>query len=191
MQKYAILKIGRILLFAAFFAIIVTTTRSHAQYRQRATVGDGIVFEDKIKVATAQVSEQPVNKKEVPGPDLIYEAWKALEDNDIKRVETVTDQIFKRYGEEARRMQASLKEYPWGSMEKIRHYQPLNDVGTAYFILGEIYRKNNNLAAAKLAYQVVIDHYFYSQTTDNCLMWKPVEAAKDKMYHLSENENLW
>ena len=137
--------------------------------------------EDNVRVDATQASEQSDNKKEVPGLDLIHEAWKALEDNDIKRVETVTDQILKRYGDEARRMQASLKEYPWESMEKIRHYQPLNDVGTAYFILGEIYRRNNNLAAAKLAYQEVIDHYFYSQTTDNCLMWKPVEAAKEKM----------
>ena len=88
-------------------------------------------------------------------------------------------------------MQASLTEYPWESMEKIRQYQPLNDVGTAYFILGETYRKNSNRAAARLAYQQVVDHYFYSQVADECLVWKPVEVAKQRLEALSNKEKNW
>lgn len=110
------------------------------------------------------------------------QAWRSLLDADIESTVIYTNKVVDLYGEEAKKMQESLTEYPWQSKDDIFSYWALNDVGTSLFIQGEAYRKDGQLEAAKEAYKRVIEEFFYAQCWDpKGWFWKPAEAAQEKL----------
>lgn len=112
-------------------------------------------------------------------------AWKALSDDDLDAVKAYVAKNLELYEKKASEMQAGLTEYPWESNEKIFEYWALNDVGTSLFILGEAYRKADQLDKAKEAYQRLVDEFYYAQCWDNGgWFWKPAEAAQGKLAEL-------
>lgn len=113
---------------------------------------------------------------------LVSKAWNALSKNDIEAVLAYTNKCIELYADKAAEMQADLKEYPQGENSEIFGYWALNDIATAYFIQGEVYRKAKMMDKAKEAYQVVIDNYKYGQCWDTGgWFWKPAEAAQEKI----------
>jgi len=113
---------------------------------------------------------------------LASKAWDALDKGDVEAVLAFTNKCVELYGEEAKKMQASLTEYPTGSNQEIFNYWALNDVGTCLYIQGEAYRKANMNEEAKEAYKKVVDNYGFSQSWDpKGWFWKPAEAAKEKI----------
>lgn len=116
---------------------------------------------------------------------LVRKAWEALSIKNLDMVKGYTDKVISLYAPNAKSMQASLKEYPWESKEKIFSYWALNDIGTAYFILGEVYRLNNKKVEAIEAYKTLISDYSYAQCWDTQgWFWKPSEAAQQKVIEL-------
>lgn len=122
---------------------------------------------------------------------LITKAWKALSDNDLEAVLAYTNKCSELYANQAKKMQASLTDYPSGSNDEIFAYWALNDVATGYFIQGEAYRKAEMKDEAKAAYQKVIDEYSYGQCWDNGgWFWKPAEASKEKIAMIESGSSL-
>lgn len=113
---------------------------------------------------------------------LTTKAWDALSKGDVEAVLAYTNKCIELYGEEAKKMQASLKEYPTGSNQEIFNYWALNDVGTCLYIQGEAYTKANMTEEAKDAYKKLVDNYGFAQSWDTKgWFWKPAEAAKEKL----------
>lgn len=113
---------------------------------------------------------------------LATKAWEALDKGDIEAVLVYTNKCIELYGEQARTMQASLKDYVTGTDKEIFSYWALNDVATCLFIQAEAYRKANMMDEAKEVYKKLIDNYSFGQCWDlKGWFWKPAEAAKEKL----------
>ncbi|MBF0571857.1 MAG: tetratricopeptide repeat protein [Candidatus Omnitrophica bacterium] len=113
---------------------------------------------------------------------LTTKAWGALAGNDVKMVEIYVNKTVEMYGAKAKEMQASLKEYPYESKEKIHSFWALNDVGTSLYILGLAYQNAGRKDDARKAYKQVVDEYLYAQCWDiKGWFWKPAEAAQQKL----------
>ena len=114
---------------------------------------------------------------------LATKAWKALGDKDLDGVLVYTNKCLELYSENARAMQAGLKEYPVGDDQKIFSFWALNDVATCLFIQGESYRQAGKMDDAKKSFNRVIQEFSFGQTYDAAkkLFWKPVDAVKEKL----------
>ncbi len=117
---------------------------------------------------------------------LTTKAWEALGRADLDAALTYANKCIEMYEEEARKMQASLQGFPTHEpKEETFKYWALNDVGTAFFIKGEILMKQNNPAAAKAAYEKLAREFSYAQCWDTRgWFWKPGEAAKQKVLEI-------
>lgn len=122
---------------------------------------------------------------------LINYAWKSLDEKDYSAVISYAEKCLELYGDEAARMQGGLTDYPSGSNEDIFKYWALNDVATILFIQGEAFRKADDAAKARLAYQRIRDEFSYGQAWDpQGFFWKPAEAAKEKLFVLTSMPQL-
>ncbi|MDP2939494.1 MAG: tetratricopeptide repeat protein [Candidatus Omnitrophota bacterium] len=118
---------------------------------------------------------------------LTTKAWEALDKGDIEAVLAFTNKCITLYTEQAKAMQASLKDYvkseaEGGTNQDVFNYWALNDIGTCLFIQGEAFRKAKMDEEAKEAYKTVIDKYSFAQCWDpKGWFWKPAEAAKERL----------
>ena len=116
---------------------------------------------------------------------LATKAWEALSKGDVEAVLAYTNKCVELYGEEAKKMQASLKDFIKGSKQQIFSYWALNDVGTCLFIQGAQYLKAGNPVEAKRAFDRIIEEFSFAQCWDpQGWFWKPVDAAKEKLAEL-------
>jgi len=126
---------------------------------------------------------------------LTTKAWQSLDKGDIEAVLAFTNKCIELYGEQAKVMQASLKDYvkgasAGGSDKDVFSQWALNDVGTCYFIQGEAYRKAKMVEEAKEAYKTVVDKYSFAQTWDSKgWFWKPAEASKERLAAIESGKN--
>ncbi|MBF0387920.1 MAG: tetratricopeptide repeat protein [Candidatus Omnitrophica bacterium] len=112
-------------------------------------------------------------------------AWEALAKKDLDGVQAYVNKNIELYGARAREMQASLKEFPWESQEKIYSFWALNDVGTSLFILGQAYRNAGKNVEALTIFKQLAKEYGYSQCWDTQgWFWKPAEAAEQQIIEL-------
>jgi len=122
---------------------------------------------------------------------LTTKAWGAFGEGDIEAVLAYTNKCLELYGDQARKMQGTLNDYPEGANDHIFSYWALNDVATSLFIQGEAYRKANMKDEAKQVYRRVIDDYKFGQAWDTKgWFWKPAEAAKEKLVMLESGSSL-
>ncbi len=122
---------------------------------------------------------------------LISKAWTALEKGDVEEVLVYTNKCIELYGEQAKKMQASLTDYAKGANQDIFNYWALNDVATGLFIQGEAYRKAKMTDEAKEVYQKLINEYSFGQCWDTKgWFWKPSEAAKEKLALINSGSNV-
>ncbi len=118
---------------------------------------------------------------------LTVKAWDALNKGDVEAVLAFTNKCITLYSEQAKAMQASLKEYVKGAAEggsdqEVFNLWALNDVGTCLFIQGQAYQKAGMDEEAKEAHKTVIEKYSFAQCWDpKGWFWKPAEAAKQKI----------
>ena len=117
---------------------------------------------------------------------LVQKAWSSLKAKDLEAVEAYVNKTDKFYSVKARAMQASLQTYATGSNEKIFKYWALNDVGTAWFILGQAYQNAGKDQQAAKAYNKVIKDYSFAQCWDpHGFFWNPTEAAQQRLADLN------
>ena len=105
--------------------------------------------------------------------------WVAVQqevmDGDYRGVVKQTEQVIRRYAQEAVLMQDGLTERPWESHERILSFMPLNIVGSAYMVKAAAHRELGETEQAIAAYQTVLDHYSYAQ----CFSQPPTRTAPD------------
>jgi len=111
---------------------------------------------------------------------LQVKAWEALGAGKYADAVKYTEKCSELYGDEAKKMQASLTAKP--PTDVVHDYWALNDVGTCYFIKGEALMKLNRNTEALAAYEVVTDQFYYAQAWDpKGWFWAPADAAKQKI----------
>jgi tetratricopeptide (TPR) repeat protein len=116
---------------------------------------------------------------------LVQRMWGALGKKDVDAANAYYAKLTGLYGETAKKMQAGMTEYAWETPEKIHSFWALNDVGTATFIMAELYRVVGKNDDAMAMYKKVVNEYLYAQCWDpNGWFWKPAEAAQQKMIEL-------
>jgi tetratricopeptide (TPR) repeat protein len=121
---------------------------------------------------------------------LTSNAWKAVEQGAYDDALAYTAMCIEKYEEAAHEMQASLDDYPVTEpREETFQYWALNDVGTCYFIRGEIFFKQGKLDAAKTAYGKCAEDFKYAQCWDpKGWFWKPGAAARQKLVEIEFDE---
>ncbi|MBF0490038.1 MAG: tetratricopeptide repeat protein [Candidatus Omnitrophica bacterium] len=122
---------------------------------------------------------------------LVQKAWASLASSDLEATEAYVHKTDQYYASKAKEMQSRLQDYASGSKENIFKYWALNDVGTAWFILGEAYRMSGNKEEAIRSFNKVISDFSYSQCWDiKGWFWKPAQAAKEKIAMIQSGLNL-
>lgn len=118
---------------------------------------------------------------------LVVKAWGSLAEKDYNALAAYAKKCIELYGQKAAEQQASLKEF--APKENAFDYWALNDVGTAYFILGKAYREQKLTEEAREAFKKVVSDYGYAQCWDENTKshWKVAEAAKDQLNLLESN----
>ncbi|MDD4940525.1 MAG: hypothetical protein PHE65_01300 [Candidatus Omnitrophica bacterium] len=122
---------------------------------------------------------------------LMTKAWEYYTANDYNTAKAFANECISRYSEEALEQQASLKDFaPKG---KEADYWALNDVGTAHFVLGEIYKARKNYDKAKEEYNTVISQLGFAQCYDpaNKSYWKVAAGAKKSLAEIGSKVEFW
>jgi len=115
---------------------------------------------------------------------LIAKAWTFSINKNYDKARAFALETIKRYETEALSQQASLSGFAEAGKEA--DYWALNDVATAYFIIGKSYRDQNNTAKALTNYQKIVDSFGYAQAWDSQgWWWKVKEAAQEEIDNLS------
>jgi len=111
---------------------------------------------------------------------LITEAWNKFNANDYSTAQAFAEELISRYAAEAAEQQASLSGF--ASSSDAADYWALNDVATAYFILGKIYAAQNKDTEAKTQFEKIIDSYSYAQCWDTQgWFWKVAQGAQEEI----------
>lgn len=112
---------------------------------------------------------------------LVIKGWDSLSKKDYNAVAAYTKKCIELYGQKAAEQEASLSEF--APKDKAFDYWALNDVGTAYFILGKAYKEQKLNDEAKEAFKKIVSEFAYSQCWDEPSKshWKVAEAAKDQL----------
>jgi tetratricopeptide (TPR) repeat protein len=112
---------------------------------------------------------------------MVTNAWKALEAKNYDDVTKNAQQCIDLFKQQAIDQQKALTVPPTEKAEVFAQWA-LNDVGTAYFILGQSYEKQNKNKEAIDAYQFLVDNLPFAQCWDpKGWFWKPAAAAKDRI----------
>jgi len=115
---------------------------------------------------------------------------KAWDKTDRQAAFNSAQQCIDLYAQEAAAQQASLKAFP-KSKDEILGVQVLNDVGTAHFIQGELYRDEGKNEEAIKAFKIVLYQYCFAQAWDpRGWYWKVAKAAKESIVKLNPKETL-
>ena len=140
-----------------------------------------------LSISGSVFAQKAYNFGDYRSVTLSTKAWDALNKGDIEGVLAYASKCLELYEGEAKKMQASLDDYPKGSAEggsnqEVFNYWALNDVGTCLFIQGEAFRKADMINEAKEVFNTLINEYSFSQCWDTKgWFWKPAKAAKEKL----------
>jgi tetratricopeptide (TPR) repeat protein len=136
-----------------------------------ATLGTNVDFED----YTSEV--------------LVRKAWESSGSDQLDNAIMYTKKCIALYEKDAKKQQESLTNY--ALKDQAFNYWALNDVGTAYFILGEVYAKKKQWKESVEAYKACVNEYLYSQCWDpKGWFWKPAVAARGKLNKILAEQGL-
>ncbi len=111
---------------------------------------------------------------------LTVKSWKALEVKDYQGVMIYTKKCIDLYEKDAKEQQASLTDY--APKEKAFNYWALNDVGTCYFIRGEVLVTQGKTDEAKASFEHIINELSFAQCWDpKGWFWKPAVGARGRI----------
>lgn len=121
---------------------------------------------------------------------LITRARDARDRKDIDAAIASLRQCIDRYHGEADREQASLKALP-KTRPEIEAVPTLNNVATAYFLLGEIYRDQAKNEDSIKAFKAVLTKYCFAQAWDpRGWFWSIARASRESIIKLNPAEPL-
>jgi tetratricopeptide (TPR) repeat protein len=117
---------------------------------------------------------------------LTARAWEAYNRGALDEALPYIAKCIELYEAEARTMQQSLTAFPSGDSPEIVHaFWALNDVGTSYFLKGEILLKQGDRSGAIAAFDRLARDFSYAQCWDpKGWFWRPGEAARQKVVEM-------
>jgi len=117
---------------------------------------------------------------------LTGKAWEALNQGDLDGALDYVSKCISMYEAEAKTMQASLSSFPANEpKEETLRFWALNDVGTCYFIRGEILVRKGDKSGAAIAYKTCAESFSYAQCWDpKGWFWRPGITARQKALEL-------
>lgn len=116
---------------------------------------------------------------------LTLKAWEASGEQNYQAVEAYTKKCIELYGDEARRQQRSLSDFP--PMKKQSAFDVLNNVATCYFIRAEALLRQGKRQEAREAFQLIIDEYSFAQYWDpRGWYWKVAEKSRQTIEKMDQ-----
>lgn len=153
--------------------IIENYTQSQCMDPRGWTWNVADVAADKIELLNT-----PYDYEDYKSETLVVKAWQALENNDYKGAELYANKCIKLYEKDAIKTEENIKIKNVSQDDK---QWALNDVGTAYFILGEIYLKQGDNSKAKEMYKLATRYDFSKCFDPQGFYWKIKEVSEDKL----------
>lgn len=112
---------------------------------------------------------------------LVGKAWAAQDAKDDAAVIAYTGKCIEIFLPQALEQQKALSAPPTEKDEVFKQWA-LNDVGTCYFIKGQVLEKQGKTKEAIESYKYLVDNLGYAQTWDtNGWFWKPAGAASERI----------
>ena len=140
-------------------------------------------------IAAASAQTAPPSPSPAPALDfgncsseiLTSKAWKASDAGDLASAAGYADKCIEMFGGKAVEQQKALSA-PLTVKEEIFAQWALNDVGTCYFIRGQILEKQGKSKEAAAAYKFLVENLPFAQTWDpKGWFWKPADAAAGRV----------
>lgn len=120
---------------------------------------------------------------------LVRKAWEALNADQTTNAIIYCKKCVSLYEKDAKKMQEGLSNY--APKDQAFNFWALNDVGTAYFIMGEAYAKKKEWENAIEAFKTLVNDYLYSQCWDpKGWFWKPAVSARGKLNKIRAEQGL-
>jgi hypothetical protein len=111
---------------------------------------------------------------------LVTKAWEAFNVADYKGVGIYTKKCIELYEADAKKQQAGLTDF--APKEKAFDNWALNDVATAYYILGQANLAEGKIDEAKQDFNTIIEGLSFAQCWDpRGWFWKVADGANDKL----------
>lgn len=108
-------------------------------------------------------------------------AWQANEAKDFAAADAYTSKCIDMFKAQALDQQKALTAPPTEKDEIFAQWA-LNDVGTCYFIRGQILEKQGKSKEAVASYKFLVDNLSFAQTWDpKGWFWKPAGAASERI----------
>lgn len=108
-------------------------------------------------------------------------AWQASDAKNFDAALGYASKCIEMFGAQAVEQQKALPA-PLTEKEQIFAQWALNDVGTCYFIKGQVLEKQGKTKEAIESYKYLVDNLGYAQTWDtNGWFWKPAGAASERI----------
>lgn len=127
--------------------------------------------------------EKNIEITDYKSSSLISNAWQKFNSKDYESAIIYAKKCIELYEKEALKQQSELKGFL--PKEKAFDAWALNDVGTAYFIIGESLTKQGKYKEAYEAFKTLSEKFKYSQCWDpNGWFWKPAKEARKRMQKL-------
>ena len=107
---------------------------------------------------------QEQDKTKISSKELVRLAWETSSKQDLERLNQLVDQCVESYGEEAKKLEQLLTDFPPRGDEEI--YNTLNDVATCLFIRAEALMNTGRTEEAVAEFQHIIGTYKWAQAWD-------------------------
>ena len=123
----------------------------------------------------------PLDFGDYTSATLTSKAWKASEAKDFASAAGYAAKCIEMHGGVAVQQQKALTA-PLTEKEEIFKQWALNDVGTCYFIQGQVLEKQGKTKEAVASYKFLVDNLGYAQCWDpKGWFWKPADAAAGRI----------
>ena len=107
-------------------------------------------------------SSPPLNYGDGSTGNLLWQSYTRFNAGDYDQTIIYADKIIETYSAEARKMQASLSDYP--PLKDVYSYDELNSVAIAFLMRGAALSRKGDIAGAREAYNTVIQDYTFGQS---------------------------
>lgn len=155
---------------AAWAEVGTTSTRPQGE----------IAMVDPSSTATATEPAEEYDFGNFSSETLVAKAWGALEGGEYEAVEAYAAKCISLYEAKALAQQESLADF--APKEEAFGQWALNDVATAYFIVGKARLAQGRVAEAQEAFNTVIERFAFAQCWDpKGWFWKVAQGAADQL----------
>jgi len=133
-------------------------------------------------------AEEQVDYGDEKSETLLAKAWEAFSENRDEAALAYCARCIKLYSEAAEQQQEQLTDFAPESLAS--EQWALNDVGTAYFITGQIHDRHSERKKAKAAYEAIVNRFGFSQCWDpQGWYWHPADVAQTRLDEMGSDSD--